>query len=350
MNQDVQGSYLPTFTVLDGGLGTQLFHHGVPRSDEIWSAHAIADPKYHDIVVKAHKEFIEAGAEVITTANYAIMPYYYMKYFGPSVYAEKIKEHTLIAVQLARRAIKESGKKVLLYGCLCPSRESLRPDLTSEFLNSDWNWEMTQIFYRQIASIMEPFVDAFILETMNTQIELECCLFALEGKINKPIAISMQGSFFDPVTMVSKPYMCEHIAQFIIHLVERKRFDIIMYSLNCAPPQHISASLACLTPQTKARLRKHGIQLGAYANGTTTEIFENVQFETGNISAEREKMCDHIDANYINYVRDWIELGVTCVGGCCKIAPHNIRKVCQVITEEREKQKNALSDLNFSKL
>ena len=87
---------------------------------------------------------------------------------------------------------------------------------------------MTQIFYRQIAAIMEPYVDAFLLETMNSQIELECCLGALEGKITKPIAISMQGSFFDPVTMVSKPYMCEHIAQYIIHLVERRRFKIIM--------------------------------------------------------------------------------------------------------------------------
>ena len=78
------------------------------------------------------------------------------------------------------------------------------------------------------------------------------------------------------------------------------------------------------------------------------EIFENVQFDTANISSAREATCEYITANYANYVREWLELGVTCVGGCCKVGPENIRQVCEIITEARKK--NPLSDLNFSKM
>lgn len=104
-------------------------------------------------VVKCHKDYIRAGAEVITTNSnftitttlwviwdYAIMPHYYANYFGNSKFAKKIREHTLIAAKLARRAADECGKEVTVLGCLQPTRESLRPDLTREYLTDDWNY------------------------------------------------------------------------------------------------------------------------------------------------------------------------------------------------------------------
>lgn len=74
------------------------------------------------------------------------------------------------------------------------------------------------MFYRTIVKIMEPYVDGFLLETMNSMLELNCCLDAIEGHTEKPISISMQGSFIDPINLKPVPYMCEHVAQHVINL------------------------------------------------------------------------------------------------------------------------------------
>ena len=54
--------------VLDGGLSTWLGAQGHDLSDELWSARLLLQAP--DAIVAAHKDFIRAGADVITTASY----------------------------------------------------------------------------------------------------------------------------------------------------------------------------------------------------------------------------------------------------------------------------------------
>ena len=129
------------------------------------------------------------------------MPYYYMNHFGPCSFAREIQNDTKTALELARDAIRLSGKDVFLYGCLQPTRESLRPDLTNEYLTDGFNFALSKEFYKVIAKILDPGVDGFLLETMNSQLELMCCLEGIQGVTEKPISISMQGSFMDPTSM-----------------------------------------------------------------------------------------------------------------------------------------------------
>ena len=61
-------------TVLDGGMGRELMRIGAPFRQPEWSALAlIEDPEW---VVRAHTNFIDAGAQVITTNSYAIVPFH----------------------------------------------------------------------------------------------------------------------------------------------------------------------------------------------------------------------------------------------------------------------------------
>jgi len=320
--------------ILDGAMGTLLFAKGVPRCDEIWAARSIHDSEHHDKVVEAHLDYINAGANSITTNNYAIMPYYYANYFGQDKFAREIKNDTKVAVDLARKAIEISGKDIFLYGCLQPTRMSLRPDLTNEYLTDSFNWRLTQHFYKLITEIMEPRVDGFLLETMNSQLELMCCLESIEGLTRKPVAISMQGSFMDPVTMEPVPYLAEHTAQLVCNLVELDRFNISMFSLNCAPPEHIDKSLEALTPATKARLKRNNIKLGVYANASVLEAFEEEEFDTKNISAERERTDTYTLKNYTQHAQSWLTHGVTCIGGCCKVPPKTIEEIAKLVLDD----------------
>ena len=60
--------------ILDGGLGRQLAAMGAPFRQPEWSALALMEaPQF---VRDAHDSFIAAGADIITTNSYAIVPFH----------------------------------------------------------------------------------------------------------------------------------------------------------------------------------------------------------------------------------------------------------------------------------
>lgn len=56
--------------VLDGGLSTQLEHLGADFSGDLWTGRALLDNP--DIVRQAHQDFVDAGAQIITSASYQV--------------------------------------------------------------------------------------------------------------------------------------------------------------------------------------------------------------------------------------------------------------------------------------
>ena len=56
--------------ILDGGTGQELIARGVERNGSLWSANALLQEKYHDVLLNIHLDFIKAGAEVIVTNTF----------------------------------------------------------------------------------------------------------------------------------------------------------------------------------------------------------------------------------------------------------------------------------------
>jgi len=317
-------------TVLDGGMGTALFEGGVPKSPVVWSAIALILPEYHSTVIKVHQDYIRAGADILTTNNYAVQPFYYMQYFGPEKYQQKIEEHTVLAAQLARFAVQKckkelKGRNIQISGCIPPCRESLRPDLTNAWLQDPKNWDIATKYYRHISTLLEPFVDSFVLETVNSLLELRCMLGAMTH-IRKPITISMQGAFLNEKTMFPEPWQAENIAQWILKSQEALPFRVQMFSLNCAHPDHIEEALLSLSENTKNEFKRRGIRLGAYANSVVKEAWDPANAYSGENVRVRDSK---IKSNYVRYALRWNALGVDCIGGCCGVGKQEIQNVAE---------------------
>ena len=84
--------------ILDGGMGRELQRLGAPFRQPEWSALTLIEAP--DLVVDAHRRFIEAGAEIITTNSYAVVPFH----IGDELFAERGMELLELSVDLARRA------------------------------------------------------------------------------------------------------------------------------------------------------------------------------------------------------------------------------------------------------
>lgn len=155
--------------LLDGGLGEELLNHGVPYDAKIWSARALVDSEYHTVVQKVHTMFIEAGAQCITTNSYGIVPGVGFTDHGD------ISELACIAGQLARAAVTEGSNKEenrFVLGSLGPLVESYRPD---RILSRNEG----VAYYTTLICALQPYVDAFIAETLSTTEEAQQVIDAI---------------------------------------------------------------------------------------------------------------------------------------------------------------------------
>lgn len=65
---------MTSITILDGGMSRELVRLGAELRQPEWSALALMESP--GIVRRVHDEFIAAGADVITTNSYALVPFH----------------------------------------------------------------------------------------------------------------------------------------------------------------------------------------------------------------------------------------------------------------------------------
>ena len=67
----INKDYFKQTRILDGGMGQELLARGMKLNSTLWSANAILDTNYHQLVLDTHLDFIKAGAEIIVTTTFA---------------------------------------------------------------------------------------------------------------------------------------------------------------------------------------------------------------------------------------------------------------------------------------
>ncbi|MGA1560799.1 MAG: homocysteine S-methyltransferase family protein, partial [bacterium] len=226
-----------SFTILDGGMGQELVKRARHRLTPLWSADVLRD--HPNLVVDVHRDFIKAGADVITLSSYAATPTRLAKYNRQNEF-KALQESAVLA---ARQACDDMEQPPLIAGTLPPLPGSYRP---SERLSS----QSSQEEYQQIAEQQFKHVDLFLCETM-ASIEEACISTSVAMKSGLPVWTSFtvnetNGSFLrsgELVNEAAKAVLAEGASALLI---------------NCSPPEATSQALVELAP--------HSGSFGAYAN------------------------------------------------------------------------------------
>lgn len=154
--------------LLDGGMGHQLKRMGVAIEGEVGTMQrflgvAIANEANPQLVRDAHLSYIDAGADVITTNNYAVVPAALQLSEEYRDDSAKLQQLVAAAGAAARAALEarpgRAGLRVA--GCLPPLHESYRADRVATI-------EENIKDYRLIASAIAPYADVLLCETMST--------------------------------------------------------------------------------------------------------------------------------------------------------------------------------------
>lgn len=296
--------YVIFMKILDGGLGRELARRGAPFRQPEWSALALIEAP--ETVKEVHLDFINAGAEVITTNNYAVVPFH----IGQERFETDGVRLIKVAIEQAKNAVKESGKNVKIAGCLPPLFGSYRADLFQP--------EQAKNLAEPIINALAPEVDFWLAETQSCLKEVETvhALLPQDGK-DYWVSFTLQDEIKQEQALLRSGENMQQVADFI------KQSNAKAVLFNCCQPEVILQAINEIK-----ELIPESVQIGAYANAFPP------QDESATANDGLDEIRKDLDAPaYLGFAKQWQQAGASLVGGCCGIGPEHIAELSQFFKE-----------------
>ncbi|MFT6193737.1 MAG: homocysteine S-methyltransferase [Cognaticolwellia sp.] len=301
--------------ILDGGMGRELQRIGAPFQQPEWSAQALIEAPH--FISQVHRSFIEAGAELITTNTYALVPFH----IGEKRFNEQGADLIKLAARLARECVKDNPS-LLVAGCIPPVLGSYRPDFFSV--------AQAQPLLELLIKNQEVDVDIWLAETISSIAEA-VMIKARTVVTGKPtwIAFTVKDEISTESTLRSGESVYNAVSQ-----IAGQNVSAILFNCSCVEVMQtalINAKQALLD-----RGIENEVQLGVYANNFSA-IGELHEANEGNgISGVRD---DVPPAKYNEFASSWLKSGASIIGGCCGVSPAHIKKLTELKESRRLERK-----------
>jgi S-methylmethionine-dependent homocysteine/selenocysteine methylase len=279
-------------TILDGGMGRELQRLGAPFRQPEWSALALIEGP--EFVVQAHGAFAHAGAKVISSNSYALVPFH----IGEDLFATRGRELAGLAGKLARDTADRYGLSVA--GSLPPVLGSYRPDL--------FEVKTARSILSVLIEGLSPFVDIWLAETLSTLGEAE-----LVGEMlaDDPRPLWFSFTLNDEGSAMLRSGETVEMA---VAVARKHGAKAILF--NCSAPEVMEGAVQ----KAKAALGQEAMEIGVYANG-----FAHTEEQVDANAGLRQIRADLDPPQYLVWAQKWVAAGATMVGGCCGIGPEHIR-------------------------
>jgi len=300
-------NYFKSTKILDGGMGQELLIKGLKPKGTLWSAHALIDESCHQMVIDAHLDFINAGAEVIVTSTFTarrnrLIQNDCEKYF---------EQINIKAVELAQKARDISKKEILIAGGLPNQKQTYESDLGKDLDSIEKN------FYDQ-AKILKNGIDFFYLDVMSSGLECGIAIKTIES-FNLPVLVGVH--LRDNGLLPSG----EKIEDIVKNYKNKNWLGIIM---------------ACVSPKAYEivanNLKKIDIPYGFKLNAFKkipygyTVASKDAWGNAGNPNTVLGINTELNETRFYEYAKKFMENGATILGGCCEIRPSHIKEISKL--------------------
>ena len=300
-------NYFLKTRILDGGMGQELLRRGLKPQGTLWSASALIEEKYHQLVTDTHLDFINAGADVIVTATFTARRIRLIE--------NKCEEHfehiNTKAVELALKARDISKKNILVAGGLPNQYQTY-----NENLGDDLNL-IEKNFYDQ-AKLLKSNIDFFYLDVMGSGKECEIALKTIKS-FNLPVLIGVH------IRKNGKLPSGENISDIVKKYKEENWLGIIAA---CVHPE----SYEIITKELKNLNIPYGFKLNAFKNIPDDYAARepSIWGKGGNPTKILGSREDITESKFYEFVKKFKDAGATILGGCCEIRPSHISRIASL--------------------
>ncbi|MGD8330242.1 MAG: homocysteine S-methyltransferase family protein [Acidobacteriota bacterium] len=271
--------------LLDGALGSELDRRGVDVSLPLWSAGALlTDPT---ALIAVHREYAEAGADIITTDTFRTQ----RRTFERAGVNESAAEFTAVAVHLARAAVSVAASPAFIGGSMGPLEDCYRPELVPDTTALEAEHAETA------RTLADAGVDLLMVETINTEREAMAAARAALAT-GLPVTVSLV------CNAQGKMLSGEDPGKVAASLAD---IGVDAVLINCAPAPDLLRALERVSAATD-------VPSGGYGNvGHADE-------QGGWVNT------DAVDPkSYARYAATWLDAGARIIGSCCGTTPSHTK-------------------------
>lgn len=280
--------------ILDGGTGTLIQELGAPMHGDTWCADA--NLTHPETVRRAHRQYLDAGAEVLIANTYATSPLLF-NHLGRDADVGRIDA---AAIALARQA---SGGSVPVAGSFSVMRPGIPGSDRSYLLRSWTEVEARRLFAEKAAGLVSAGADVIAMEMMR---DGDYSVWATEAAVatGLPVWVGIaveEDDAGERLIGFGRPNWV--LEEFVERLVA---FAPAMVSV-----MHTSPAITARALEVVRRYWRGS--LGAYA-------------ESGYFAMPDWQFVDLIsEADYADLAQQWAEsFDLAMIGGCCGIGPSHI--------------------------
>ena len=279
--------------ILDGGTGTLIQALGAPMHSDTWGADA--NLTHPEIVRQAHRQYLDAGAEVLIANTYATSPLLF-NHLGRD---DDVALIDAAAVQLAREA---SGGSVPVAGSFSVMRPGIPGSDRSEMLRHWPESEARRLFAAKADVLVKAGADLIAMEMMR---DGDYSVWATEAAAatGLPVWVGIAVEQDEAGALIGFGRPNWLLDDFVDSLL---RSAPAMVSVMHSAP-HLT------TPALEVVRRHWRGSLGAYA-------------ESGYFTMPEWQFVDIIpEAEYVALAEQWADsFDLAMIGGCCGIGPTHI--------------------------
>jgi len=291
--------------ILDGGMGQELLAKGLISKGTLWSASALLDKQFHQLVVDVHLSFIDAGAEVILTNTFSARK---IRLIQNNV-EEKFNYVNEQACLLAIKAKELSKKNILIAGSL--------PSQTDTYIEDNRESKLIKKDFYDQAKIISPYIDFFYLDVISSGKEIDIAS-NVAAKLNKPVLV---GIHLKKNNLLPSG---ETITSIVKKYKDNNWLGIISA---CVSPEIVENSAAEISKLNipfgfKVNLWKvdEPTPVQTFNTAKPNEIGTNPNIALG----KREDISGKI---FYEFSKKIMTRGANILGGCCETKPEHIKEI-----------------------
>lgn len=295
---DIRTELSKRILILDGAMGTMLQRKGLQGNSESFN---LTNP---ETIGEIHNEYIEAGADIITTNSFSANSISQSEYN----LSDKAGQMAEAAARIARKAADEAPRKIWVAGSVGPTSKSLSlAQNINDPIFRPYSFDgMAEAFEVQIRGLVKGGVDLLLFETCFDALNTKAALYAL-GHIPeaKDIPVMISASMSDKSGRTLTGQTMEAFYRSIQHC------NPLSFGLNC------SLGAEEMIPLIAEVASFAACAVSCYPNA-------GLPNEMGEYDESPSQMAES--------VRKMALAGsVNIVGGCCGTTPEHIKAVAEAV-------------------
>ncbi|HEV7781605.1 MAG TPA: homocysteine S-methyltransferase family protein [Chitinophagaceae bacterium] len=311
--------------IIDGAMGTMIQRHKLAEADyrgerfkdwhsDVKGNNDLLNLTQPQIITGIHKEYLDAGADIIETNTFSSTTIAMADYEMQSL----AYELNVAAATCARDAIKQSGKTAWVAGAIGPLNKtlSLSPDVNNPGFRAVTFDQVVEAYYEQVKGLVDGGVDLLLIETIFDTLNAKAAIFAIKKyfRDNKKEAlpVMISGTITDASGRTLSGQTLEAFYTSVMH----------------AKPLSIGLNCALGAKEMRPHIEELAHIASCYVSAYPNAGLPNAMGE-----------YDEHPEDTAHYLEEWTKEGwVNIVGGCCGTTPDHIKHIAEEVKNIKPRQ------------